>query len=49
MLDRRVALQLVHDREHYEMLVDRLVRDAQVSVWISRGEWQTSTANFAKC
>lgn len=32
---RRVALELIHDREHYATVVDRLVRRAEVSVWIA--------------
>ncbi|MEZ4442382.1 MAG: phospholipase D family protein [Polyangiaceae bacterium] len=32
---RKVALRLLHDREHYEQLVDRAIREAQVSVWIA--------------
>ena len=34
-MDRRVDLELVHDREHYLSVVDRLVRRAEVSLWIA--------------
>ena len=33
--DRHVRLQLVHDREHYTLLVDQLMRHARVSLWIA--------------
>lgn len=35
ILDRTVALQLVHDRAHYELVVARMLRAARVSVWIA--------------
>jgi hypothetical protein len=35
VLDRQIFLQLVHDREHYERLVNDVVRNAKVSVWIA--------------
>ncbi len=34
-MHRPVSLQLVHDREHYDLLIDRLVRRAKVSLWIA--------------
>jgi phosphatidylserine/phosphatidylglycerophosphate/cardiolipin synthase-like enzyme len=30
-----VHLELVHDRDHYDRVVDRHLRDARVSVWIA--------------
>jgi len=35
MLDRPVQLRLVHDRDHYEVVVDEAIRHAQVSLWIA--------------
>jgi len=34
-MSRRIALRLVHDREHYDTVVDRLMRQARVSLWIA--------------
>jgi len=33
--DRRVSLQLVTGRDHYDLVVDRVVRHATVAVWIA--------------
>lgn len=33
--NRPVSLRLVHDREHYELLVNRWIREARVAVWIA--------------
>ncbi len=35
MLDRPVLLRLLHDRDHYEVVVDDAIRGAEVSLWIA--------------
>lgn len=34
-VERRLKLRLIHDREHYDVLVHEALRHARVSVWIA--------------